>query len=376
MIGRAPRQSKTARENRRLFGIGAMVGLALNLCFTPLFESSSVHAQQPSIDVVTVQRTIDGIQAGALAPVNADSPDQLQQQSVIYATLFGQPLEGAGSYYDLDVFPGQGDVCAAVNIENETPVTLEAVAVIPIDFAGIDFTTLGLTEEELEIHAQSAPVSNMVVGRLISDLGEATFVGMSASWAPVDGVQFPPMLKILGDVTGFFGAGVEPEDFVVGLGRAFVEQAQAAAGVTCPDGRVVAPDAQYNTCMGNADITLQHCLINVAIIVAACIAAAVAVQVIRMIGCKRLWVPWAIKACLAVLATWLALQIAACIVASVAGAAQCANDYIRDRRICANNLCGRTPVVTPGPGTPVGPVEPAPKQLHDELDNGGDLSHQ
>lgn len=350
--------TRSAREGRRLFGVGAMIGLVLNMCFAAILDAPSAYAQEPSVDIITVQRTVEGVKAGALAPVNADSPELLQQQASVYEALFGVAMEGAGSYYDLDALPAQGDIAAAVNIENDVPVTLEAVAVFPIDFAEVDFGALGLSDEELALHAASKPVANMVIGRLISDWGEAEFVGMGVSWEAVDGVVYAPMLKVMGEISGFFTSGLAPEDFVVGLGRPFVEQAQAAAGVTCPDGRVVPPDAQYNTCMGNARITLEHCLIGVAILLAKCIAAAVATQVVRMLGCKKLVLPWLIKACLIALAAWLAAQIIWCTVNVGGGALSCANDYVRDTRICANNLCGRTPVVNPGPVTPVTPVAP------------------
>lgn len=357
--------SRSAREGRRLFGIGGLVGLVLNLCLAPLFNAPTAHAQEPGFEIITVQRTVDGIKGGALAPVNEDSPAHLQQQAAIYEAVFGVEMNGAGSYYDLDVFPAQGDIAAAVNLENDIPVTLEAVAVFPIDFAEVDFGALGLSEEELALYAASKPVSNMVIGRLISDWGEAEFVGMGVSWEAVDGVVYAPMLKVMGDISGFFAAGLAPEDFVVGLGRPFVEQAQAAAGVTCPDGRVVPPDAQYNTCMGNAQITLEHCLIDVAILLAKCIASAVATQVIRMLGCKRLVLPWLVKACLIALAAWLAAQIIWCTVNVGGGALSCANNYVRDTRICANELCGRTPVVNPGPVTPVQPGAKVEQQLEE-----------
>lgn len=365
MIGGMFGSSRAAREGRRTFGIGVMLGLALNLSFTALFQPVSAYGQTddviaPAALEDAARRTVEGIREGALTPVGADSPDLLQQQSAVYEALFGAALEGAGSYYDLDAYPEEGGAFAAQNVENEQLVTLDAVAVLPIDFGDVDLGALDLTEDELALYGAAKPESCMVIGRLVSDLGEAPFVGLGVRWDPVDGVQYPAMLKVMGDVQGFFGEGAEPEDFAGGLGRGVAPHAQAAV-VQCPDGRVVQPDQEYLTCMGNAQITFEHCLISVAILVAKCIAAAVLTQAVRMLACKRLVLPWLVKGCLIALAAWLAAQIIWCTVNIGGGVASCLNDKIRDQRICANNLCGRTPVVvTPGPVNPKQTVNPTP----------------
>jgi hypothetical protein len=346
-----------------------MVGLVLNMCFTALLDAPSAYAQESSVDIVTVQRTLEGVKAGALAPANKDDNGLGQQQSEIFESLFGQPLQGAGSFYDLDAYPDQGGLHWATNVENGIAVALEATAVVPMDFDGVDLASLGLTPDEIELWNKSTPQGNLVIGYLISDIGNAAFVGVGASWAPVDGVQHPPMLTVLGTVEGFFGADRFPEDFASGQPRPageVIESAQVAQGVSCPDGRVVAPDAQYNTCMGNAQITFEHCLIAVAIAVAECMVKVAIVQLARMLGCKRLVLPWLIKGCLAVLAAWLIVQAALCAATGISGVANCLNNKIRDQRICANELCGRTPVVNPGPVTPVQPGAKVEQQLEEQ----------
>ncbi len=354
-------QSRSAREGRRAFGIGAMIGLVLNLSCAALFQPVSAYGQQPGLPINAIQQTVEGIRDGALAPVDPQSNALLQQQGEIYQSLFGQALQGAGSFYDLNVYPEEGGIQLAVNVENEMPVTLETIAVVAMDFDGEDLIELGLTPDEIDLWNQSTPSGNLVIGYLISDIGNAAIVGIGAAWGPVDGVQHPPMLTVLGTVEGFFGADRVPEDFVTGLPRPVVEgveSAQVSQGIPCPGGNVQ-PDQAYITCMGNAQITFEHCLIGAAITVAQCMAKVAIIQIARMLGCKRLVWPPLVKACLAVLLAWLVVQAALCTADGVAEVAQCVNDRARDRRICANELCGRNPpVVNPGPITPITPVTP------------------